>query len=223
MKKQKNAFKTIFRILGIGFLMFGFLMILILFMDKSPVIWSNVLPPLIVIPMIGIILLYATRNRSPKVLSKTDPGKIILQEKSPRGMETSVFMYKPNDIICMAVVYEGYLPQGHLLDNISLAKEIIDTAHLQGLPKDIKLCPETVIKIQRVNEIAFYQGDYEPKDDLLPMTDTCYQIAREKYLINYYLGMKLNVKNMGFKTWSTLVSNVWVQINVMQSVLTTNE
>jgi hypothetical protein len=73
-------------------------------------------------------------------------------------------LYKKNDIIAMAIVYEGHLPQGYTLDKRELASEIIDRAHQSGLPSEIKLSPHTAIKAQRANEAAYWVGSYEPTE-----------------------------------------------------------
>lgn len=212
MKKQKKVLKNMFRIVGVALLLFEFLMLAILFFDNSPVMWESILPTLIIIPAIGAILLYFTRNRSATIQNK-DSGELSNQKKFKYEMKKEI-SYRPNDIICMAVVYEGHLPIDHVLDNHSLANEIIDVVHTQGLSTDIKLCSETVIKIQRANEAAFWAGDYEPKSDLKPLITECYKEVKE--ILNFDIPTKLNVKDMVFKTRSSLVSTVWVQINVMQ-------
>jgi len=37
--------------------------------------------------------------------------------------------YQKNEIISMAIVYEGHLPQGYTVDVHTLASEIMDNAH----------------------------------------------------------------------------------------------
>jgi hypothetical protein len=122
--------------------------------------------------------------------------------------------YQTNEIISMAIVYEGHLPQGHTLDVHALASEIMDKAHQENQLAEIQLSPHTIVKAQRADELKFYSGSYEPADDLPRMLQECIREIRADMLAHGEIPDVMSVKNLVFKSWSSLVSTVWVGLYV---------
>lgn len=125
-------------------------------------------------------------------------------------------LFHKNEIIAMAIVYEGHLPQGYTLDKLALAGEIIDKAHQLDLPSEYQLSAHTSIKAQRANEAAYYEGSYEPIDDLPAMLQDGIQEVHEKMIANGETPGPTAIKLIKFQSWSSLASKVWVGIQVMQ-------
>ena len=125
-------------------------------------------------------------------------------------------LYKKNDIIAIAIVYEGHLPQGHVLDERALASEIIDRAHQSGLSPEFKLSPHTATMARRADESAFFAGSYEPVDDLPAMLNDCIRDVRRRIVATGEVPGPVSVKSMQFKGWSSVVSTVWVGIHIQQ-------
>ncbi len=123
-------------------------------------------------------------------------------------------LYQKNEIISMAIVYEGHLPQGHTLDVHALASEIMDKAHQENQLAEIQLSPHTIIKAQRADEQKFYSGSYEPVDDLPSILQECIREIRADMLAHGENPGLMGVKKLVFKTWSSLVSTVWVGLYV---------
>ncbi len=125
-------------------------------------------------------------------------------------------LYKTNEIVAMSIVYEGHLPQGYTLDNSELALEIIATTHQSGLSSEIKISSHTAIRVQRVNESAYYAGSYEPTDDFPKMTKECFVEVREKIISNGETPGPMPMKSMQFKSRSRITSVVWVEVHIKQ-------
>ena len=125
-------------------------------------------------------------------------------------------LYNINDIVAMAIVYKGHLPQGYKLDKRELASEIIDRAHQSGLPSEIRLSSHTAIREQRVNEGAYYAGSYEPTDDLPSMLQDCINEVRENIIANAEIPGPMPMKSTQFKSWSSVASTVWVGVHIKQ-------
>ena len=123
-------------------------------------------------------------------------------------------LYHKNDIIAMAMVYEGHLPQGHTLNKRELATEVIDRAHQAGLPAEISLSPHTAIRAQRADEASYWAGSYEPADDLPVMLQDCIAEVRGAMIANGETPGPMSVKTLQFKGWSSVTSTVWVAIQV---------
>ena len=123
-------------------------------------------------------------------------------------------LYQENEIIAMAIVYEGHLPQGYTLDKYELASEIIDRAHQSGLPSEMRLSLHTAIRAQRANESEYYAGSYEPIDDLPAMLKDCLKDVHEKMIANGEIPGPMSLKSKQFKSWSSVASTVWVSVHI---------
>ena len=118
-------------------------------------------------------------------------------------------LYKKNDIIAMAIVYEGHPPQGHVSDERELASDIIDRAHQSGLPSDFRLCPHAAI-------VTSCAGSSEPVDDLPAMLTDCLKDVRRRIIANGQVPGPVSLKSIHFKSWSSVVGTVWVGIHIQQ-------
>jgi hypothetical protein len=189
--------------------------IVTLYPETSP---SRQLPRLIV----GQIELVSSHEvpavtESGKDKERDEAKKAIKTETiKPLPMESTDKLYQKNDIIAMAIVYEGHLPEGYTLDKRELASEIMGTAHQHGLPSEIKLSPHTAIRAQRANEAAYYEDPYKPTDDLPTMLQSCVEEVRENIIANGGEPGLTEVKSIQFKTWSSVASTSWVGIQVKQ-------
>jgi hypothetical protein len=125
-------------------------------------------------------------------------------------------LYKKNDIMAMAVVYEGHLPKGHKLDERKLASELLDRARQSGLPSHIKLSPHTAIRVKRANESAYYTGSYKPTDDFPAMIQACFKEVRENIIANGEKPGPVPMRAIQFKGWSSVASISWVAIQIKQ-------
>ena len=125
-------------------------------------------------------------------------------------------MYKKNEIVAMAIVYEGHLPQGYSLDKRELAGEIIDYAHQSGLSSEIELSPHAAISTQRINESAYYAGSYKATDDLPTMLQDCISEVRENIIANGEIPGPMPMKLIQFKSSSSIASTVWVGVQIKQ-------
>ena len=123
-------------------------------------------------------------------------------------------VFNNNEIVAMAVIFEGHLPQGYKIDKRKIADEIIFTAHQQGLPVYYKLSQKAAIRVQRVDEKAFYMGDYKPTDDIPPLLHECIKEVRETIVEDGEIPGRMPLKMMRFKTKSRDLSVVWVGIQV---------
>jgi len=190
-------------------IIFELFILTILIFDNSPKDWGSLLLPLIVIPLIGFVLLMGGRDTQKRNVNYRQTNKPILHPQSKP-------LFKANDILCMAIVYEGYLPQGKQINNHDLASEILSNTHAIGSLNLVKLSDHTLISVQRANENAYYQDGSEPKDDLPIMIQNLQKILREKMLANGDPVNQITIKNLMFKSHSELAGTLWVQINVLQ-------
>lgn len=183
--------------------------------------WGEIGPFLVISLVLGgVLVFFASRHvdfGSDKQTAKSSvnakPTGTPAKQAPAAGPK---LRFSSGDILCMAVVYEGHLPQGHILNQRTLAEEIIEFAHQSGLPMQIQLAPDTRIQVKRANESAYYTGDYEPKDDLTPMMDRMVNSLRGRVNAGGQTSGLLNTKQMVFKSRSNLVSTGWVSLMVMQ-------
>jgi len=221
MSKKKNGFKKISWFIGGFMILLEFLILAIIVFDNSPKDWGSLMPPLIIIPIIGLSLLMIGKNSMQNKLSlerkKSIPSTMPnIQSKSINRSQIKRPLFIPNDILCMAIVYEGYLPKGYQINNIELATEIMTQTHAIGSLANIRLNENTMIRVQRANENAFYQGDYEPKDALPTMIQTLQRELRVKMMANGDQVDQVSIKNLMFKSHSNIAGTLWVQLNVLQ-------
>jgi hypothetical protein len=213
---KKNGLRKISLIIGSFLILSEFLILVIILFDDSPIDWSSLLPSLIIMPISGFALLMFGKGSMNKDLSfeKQTPTR---QPKMINHSTTNEPLFKPNDILCMAVVYEGYLPIGHVLNNAELATEIMTSNHAIGSLNNVRLSKETLVQVQRANENAYYQGDYAPKDDLPIMIQNLHKQLRIKMMANGDQVDRLNVKNLMFKSHSQIAGTLWVQLTVLSN------
>jgi len=183
--------------------------------------WGEIGPILIISLVLGGVLVYfASRHMDVGSDKQSAQSSVKAQPTAPPSRPAPTagpkLRFSTGDILCMAVVYEGHLPQGHVMNKRALAEEIIEVAHQSGLPEQIQLAPDTLIQAKRANESAYYAGDYEPKDDLPAMMDSMVNSLRGRVSAYGQTSGLLNTKQMVFKSRSNLVSTVWVSLMVMQ-------
>jgi len=122
-------------------------------------------------------------------------------------------LFKRNQIVAMVIVFAGHLPQQSTLGTRELAESILDQAHGQGVPAQYQLSPYAVIKVERANEM-----EDEPDNDYLSaMLKSCRtQIGSIDVDFTGQSGL-VPMKELHFKTWSSIVSTTWVGLQVAQS------
>ncbi len=215
MKLKGGCFWNTLMVIGVLCIIFFCLVITILIFEGGSPIQMDIVIFLVVAPILGGVLLYFA-NKHTAWWTKSEPAKTPATAGSTSKPAPGKFSFQENDILCMAVIYEGYLPQGHILDGRALAEEIMENAHRQGLPGEIKLTPSTVLNIKRANEAAYYAEGLEPKDELPQMLQETVNWLRTGLQAQGVDAGRLNVKEMAFKTHSNLVSTVWVGLMVMR-------
>jgi len=125
-------------------------------------------------------------------------------------------LYNKGDIIAIAIVYEGHLPEGYALDERNLASEIIDRAHQAGQLSGVMLSAHAGIRANRANESAWYSGSYEPVDDLPSMLNECLKDCHERMIANGEIPGPMELKTIQTKGWSSVASTVWVGMHIKQ-------
>jgi hypothetical protein len=119
------------------------------------------------------------------------------------------------DVLVMAIMYEGYVTQKP--NRKEIAQELLTNFLEAGILENVSLHPYTSIRIRRVNEAAYYQGDYEPVNELPPML--------EKGIIEIRDRLQSKGKGLGqvatrmvtLKGRSRIVSTCWVAMHILQS------
>lgn len=177
--------------------------------------WGSITPFLIVTVILGSALVYFS-SRHMELSKEKETTQVPVQSHSPSPSPHPRLEFNTGDILCMAVVYEGHLPQGHVLNQQELAQEIIGIAHQSGLPGHINLAPDTTIQAKRADENAYYAGDYEPEDEVSGMLNNMVNSLRGRINASGQTSGLLNTKKMIFKSRSNLVSIVWVGLMVLQ-------
>lgn len=141
----------------------------------------------------------------------------FLKRLFERGKTTDVpSLYNKGDIIAMAIVYKGHLPQGYVLDERELASEIIDRAHQASQLSEVRLSAHAGIRARRANEAAWYAGSYEPVDDLPSILNDCLKDCRERLIANGEVPGPMPLKTIQMKGWSSVASTVWVGMHIKQ-------
>ena len=215
MKLKGGCFWNTLMVIGVLIIITFCLVITIFIFQGGSPIQNDVVIFLIVTPRLGGVLVYFA-NKHTGWWAKGESAQTPATAGSTPKPAPGKFSFQENDILCMAVIYEGYLPQGHILDGRALAEEIMENAHRQGLPGEIKLTPSTVLNIKRANEAAYYAEGLEPQEELPQMLQETVNRLRAQLQAKGVDAGRLNVKEMVFKTRSNLVSTVWVGLMVMR-------
>lgn len=125
-------------------------------------------------------------------------------------------LYKRNEIIAVAIVYEGHLPPGYELDARDLAGEVITVAQVSGMNAGWILSPHAAVRAQRANEAAYWAGSYQPADDLPKLLRECEREIRDRIIANGERPGPTQLKTIQFKGWSSVASTCWVSIHIKQ-------
>lgn len=125
-------------------------------------------------------------------------------------------LYKRNEIIAVAIVYEGHLPPGYELDERDLAGEVITVAQVSGMTAAWSLSPHAAVRARRANEAAYWAGPYQPADDLPALLRQCERDVRDKIVANDEQPGPMQLKTIQFKGWSSVASTCWVSIHIKQ-------
>ena len=125
-------------------------------------------------------------------------------------------LFQINDILYLAIVYEGYLPKGREINDFELATEIMRGPHAIGSLNSVKLTKNTLICVQKSNKNYFNQNDYVPTDDLPMMIQNLQKDLINKMRANGEQVDQIPIKKMIFKSNSNVAGTIWVQINVLQ-------
>jgi len=137
-------------------------------------------------------------------------------QRSSLTHKEAIMLYSKNDIIAVAIVYEGHLPIGHQLDPVELAREVLEVARAAGLDAALQLSPHAAVRAKRADENAYYtREDYQPVEELPAMLKECLAEVNRKMIASGEMPGPANIKTLQFKSKSALAGTVWVGLHAL--------
>lgn len=123
--------------------------------------------------------------------------------------------FDAGDVLAMAIIYEGHVVVKP--NRIEIAQELLTYFSKARILEGVHLHPYTAIRMRRADEAAYWEGSYEPVDELPQML--------EKGIIE--LGDRLKAKGQGLgrvatrlvtlKGQSKIVSTCWIALHILQT------
>jgi hypothetical protein len=120
------------------------------------------------------------------------------------------------NVLAVAIVYEGHLPAGHQLDTLALERELTQGAVTAGVLQDAQISDLTVVKAQRVDEAAFYGGDYEPGSELPKMLGECVTQLRQKLVMAGHDLGQVEIRQVTLRGRSSIASNCHYSLMILR-------
>jgi WD40 repeat protein len=119
------------------------------------------------------------------------------------------------DVLAMAIVYEGSVTDKP--NRKEIAQELLANFLEAGILEGISLHPYTAIRIQKADETAYYQGDYEPVDKLPKMLEKGIIELRDRLQAKGQGLGKVATRMVTLKGRSKIVSTCWIAMHILQS------